>query len=91
MDLYFQGMASFNKGLTPGYLSQARGFFERAVALDPDNVAAQVGGAAVDVMAANTYQTDDYTTRLASAEKSLTDVLCAFLITPMPISCWASL
>jgi TolB-like protein len=78
MDLYFQGMASFNKGLTPEYLSQARDFFERALALDPGNVAAQVGGAAVDVMAANTYQTDDHATRLASAEKSLTNVLLRF-------------
>ena len=67
MDLYFQGMASFNKGLTPEYLSQARDFFERALALDPGNVAAQVGGAAVDVMAANTYQTDDHAT--ASCER----------------------
>src|SRR5262249_25695396 len=30
MDLYFQGMAWANKGPTPKYLAQARGFFERA-------------------------------------------------------------
>ena len=71
IDLYFKGMASFNKGLTPEYLSQARAFFERALALDPCNVAAQVGGAAVDVMAANSCQSDDNDMRLASAEKSL--------------------
>ena len=35
MDLYFQGMAWRNKGHTLEYVSQARGFFERALALDP--------------------------------------------------------
>jgi tetratricopeptide (TPR) repeat protein len=75
MDLYFRGMASFNKGLTPEYLSQARDFFERSFALDPGNISAQVGAAAVHVMAANTYQTDDQTVRLASAEEALMGVL----------------
>jgi ketopantoate reductase PanE/ApbA-like protein len=32
MDLYFQGRASFNKGQTLENLTQARGFFERAMA-----------------------------------------------------------
>ena len=36
MDLYFQGRACLNKGLTPKNLTQARGFFERALALDPE-------------------------------------------------------
>ncbi len=31
MDLYFQGMASTNKGMSPEYMAQARGFFERAI------------------------------------------------------------
>jgi hypothetical protein len=75
MDLYFRGMVSFNKGLTPEYLSQARDFFERSLALDPGNISAQVGAAAVHVMAANTYQTDDQTVRLASAEEALMGVL----------------
>ena len=35
MDLYFQGMAWFNKGLRPDTLARARSFFERALALDP--------------------------------------------------------
>ena len=35
MDLYFQGRAIFNKGQTPENLTQAQGFFERALALDP--------------------------------------------------------
>ena len=50
MDLYFQGRACWNKGLTPEYLTQARSFFERALALDPENVEALVGMATVDVI-----------------------------------------
>jgi TolB-like protein len=42
MDLYFQGMAWLNKGPTPEHLTQARGFFERALAIDPRNVEALV-------------------------------------------------
>ena len=30
----FQGMASFNKGLDPEHMTQAKVFFERALALD---------------------------------------------------------
>ena len=45
MDLYFQGLAWLNKGLTPDNVAQARGFFDRALAADPDNVDALVGSA----------------------------------------------
>jgi TolB-like protein len=38
IDLYFQGMAWLNKGLTPDHVAQARSFFDRALAADPDNV-----------------------------------------------------
>ena len=38
MDLYFQGLAWFNRGLTPDSVAQARSFFDRALAVDPDNV-----------------------------------------------------
>ena len=34
MDLYFQGIACANKGSTPEYMTQARGNYERALALD---------------------------------------------------------
>ena len=46
MDLYFQGMAWLNKGLTPDTVAQARGFFDRALTADPDNVEAldRIGG-----------------------------------------------
>src|SRR5271165_870354 len=33
MNLYFQGMAWFNKGMTPDHVAQARGFFHRALSL----------------------------------------------------------
>ena len=48
MDLYFQGRASLNKGVTTEHMMQARGFFERALALDPENIEALVGMALVD-------------------------------------------
>ena len=41
----FQGLAWFNKGPTPDSLAQARGFFDRALAIDPDNVDARRIGA----------------------------------------------
>src|SRR6202043_1723069 len=50
MDLYFQGLAWLNKGLTPDNVAQARSFFDRALAADPDNVDALIGSAAADVV-----------------------------------------
>ena len=51
MDLYFQGLAWFNKGLTPDNVAQARSFFDRALAADPDNVDALIGSARADAIA----------------------------------------
>ena len=75
MDLYFQGKAWLNKGQTLEYMSQARGFFERALTLDPRNVGALVGLAHVDVDIAATYIADDRRERLACAETALTKAL----------------
>jgi len=75
MDLYFQGMAWFNKGYTPEYLAQARGFFERALALDPGNIEALVGTAAVDANVGGAFMTDDRVARFTAAEATLTKVL----------------
>jgi TolB-like protein/class 3 adenylate cyclase len=50
VDLYFQGRAWLNKGLSPEYLIQASRFFERASARDPGNVEALVGTANVEVL-----------------------------------------
>jgi TolB-like protein/class 3 adenylate cyclase/Tfp pilus assembly protein PilF len=49
MDRYFQGMAWLNKGLNPDNLTQASGFFDRALAVDPGNVDALIGSARVDL------------------------------------------
>ena len=51
MDLYFQGLALLNKGLTPDSVAQGRSFFERALAADPDNVGALIGSARADLTA----------------------------------------
>src|ERR1700733_9136460 len=75
MDLYFQGRAWLNKGLSPENLAQARGFFERALALDPDNLDALLGTVSVDVLAASGYGTADPVARFAAIEATLTKVL----------------
>ncbi|HXW29931.1 MAG TPA: adenylate/guanylate cyclase domain-containing protein [Xanthobacteraceae bacterium] len=48
MDLNLQGMACLNKGQTSENMAQARGFYERALALDPGYIDALVGTAPVD-------------------------------------------
>ena len=50
MDLYFQGLARLNKGMTPVNTAQARGFFDRALAADPGNIDALAGSAATNAI-----------------------------------------
>jgi TolB-like protein/class 3 adenylate cyclase/tetratricopeptide (TPR) repeat protein len=71
-DLYFQGMAWMHKGITPDHLVKARGFFERALTLDPNNVEALIGAAGVEITLAGAYTTDDRAARLAAASAALT-------------------
>src|SRR5262249_40116942 len=47
-DLVFQGFACSYKGPTPEHMARARGFFERALAIDPRSVGALVGMATID-------------------------------------------
>ena len=75
MDLYFQGRALLNKGWTPDYLAQAGGIFERALALDPDNIDTLVWKAAIDWMAGTSHFADDRAQRVAAAEVTLFKVL----------------
>jgi len=75
MDLYFQGRARWNKGWTPEYLMQARGFFERALVLDPENVEALVGAARINTFQGVTLFTDDRPALLTDAEKAVTKAL----------------
>ena len=75
MDLYFQGLAWLNKGLTPGHVAQARSLFDRAVTADPGNVDALVGSAVADVReGANSFATNASAV-FAAAEAKLTKAL----------------
>ena len=75
MELYFQGRAYVNKGISPEHLAQAAGFFERALVLDPGNIEAMVSLAQVRISAAATYSTNDRTAYFQAAEKGLIHVL----------------
>jgi TolB-like protein/class 3 adenylate cyclase len=74
-DLYFQGWALANKGITPEYMTKARSFFERALALDPKNIESLVGMASIDLGMAANHLIDDGAARLAVAEIALTRAL----------------
>ena len=75
MDLYFQGLAWFNKGLTPDNVAQARSFFDRALAADPDNVDALIGSARADVVEGAISFVTDPMAAFAAAEAKLTKAL----------------
>ena len=75
MDLCFQGRQCLNQGLTDKYLSHAHGFFERALALEPENIEALVGIAMTDLLTVTNFMLDDRGTRLAEAEAMLIKVL----------------
>jgi tetratricopeptide (TPR) repeat protein len=75
MDLYFQGLAWLNKGFTPDNVAQARGFFDRALAADPDNVDALVGSARADFLAGGLFFVTDPTAAFFAAEAKLTKAL----------------
>jgi TolB-like protein/class 3 adenylate cyclase len=78
MDLYFQGMAWFNKGVTPDNVAQAQSFFDRALTTDPGNVDALIGSARADaVEGANFFVTDPmaaFTAAEAKLAKALSSV-----------------
>jgi TolB-like protein/class 3 adenylate cyclase len=75
MDLSFQGNSCWNKGMTPERMAQARGSFERALTLDPENIEALVGIAAVDALTASLFMVNDRDARLAAAEATLIKAL----------------
>ena len=74
-DLVCQGWACSYKGPTLENLSQARVFFERALALDPKNVEALVQTAMVDFHFAEYLFSEDRTSRLAGAEAALLEAI----------------
>ena len=75
IDLYFQGMACVYKGPTTKNLAEARGFFERALVLDPGSIEALVGTVRVDVALAAAFYDENRPARLAEAEKVASKVL----------------
>ena len=75
MDLYFQGVAWLNKGLTPDHIAQARSFFDRALSADPDSVDALVGSAGAEAIAGANLFVADPMAAYAAAEVKLTKAL----------------
>ena len=75
MDLYFQGLAWLNRGQTPESAAQARSFFDRALAADPDNVDILVQSARVDVVQGSFSFVADPIAAFAAAEAKLTKAL----------------
>ena len=75
MDLYFQGRALQNRGVTPALLAQARDFFARSLALDPGNIEAAVAAAQVDVSVGSAFMADDIQRDFNVAEAALNRAL----------------
>jgi len=74
-DLCFQGAAWLNRGRAPENMAQARGFYERALALEPENVEALVGTAWVNFAIGTNLLPDDRIERLTAAEAAVTKAL----------------
>jgi len=75
MDLFFQGMRSLNRGVTPSNLTEAVSFFEGALAADPDNVDALAWLAAAYAQFAGGLSIDDRAVPIAAAEAAATKAL----------------
>ena len=71
MDFYFQGLAWFNKGITPDNIARARSFFDRALSADPDYVDALVGSASADVVEGELFFATDRIAAFKTAEDKL--------------------
>jgi TolB-like protein/Tfp pilus assembly protein PilF len=74
-ELYFQGLAWFNRGLTPNNMARARSFFSRALAVDPDNVDAAISLAAAEAIEGVNSFVVDPPASFAAAESKLTKAL----------------
>jgi TolB-like protein/class 3 adenylate cyclase len=75
LDLYFQGEAWVNKGVTFESMNKAHSFFERALALDPTNVDALAGMAQVEANFAISLSTNDKAARFVAAEEAAAKAL----------------
>jgi TolB-like protein len=67
-DLNFQGLACSYKGVAPEHMTQAHGFFERALAIDTRSVGALVGMAIIDLTMGASLLADDRAAWLLAAE-----------------------
>ena len=74
-DLCFQGAVWLNMGRTLENMTQACGFYERALALEPGNVEALVGTAWANFAIGANLVSDDRVERLATAEAILAKAL----------------
>jgi TolB-like protein/Tfp pilus assembly protein PilF len=75
MELYFEGRACINRGVTPALTAQAREFFAKALELDPSHVEAAVGMAETDVQMGAAFMADDRALHFQAADAVLTKVL----------------
>jgi TolB-like protein/Tfp pilus assembly protein PilF len=75
MDLNIQGWAHVNTRTTPDAVLKARECFERALALDPNNVNALVGRASVHMIIGAAIMGNDSAPHFAAAEAAVTEAL----------------
>jgi TolB-like protein/class 3 adenylate cyclase len=75
MDLFFQGLSWIHRGRTQHHIAQARGFFDRALAADPENVHALVSSAGAEIADGGNSFVPDPATAFAAAELKLTRAL----------------
>jgi TolB-like protein/Tfp pilus assembly protein PilF len=76
MDFYFQGMAWLNKGFLRNDLARAQTYFERALAIDPDNVDALASNAWANVqLVVSGFAAHEEAARFAAAEAAATKAL----------------
>jgi TolB-like protein/class 3 adenylate cyclase len=74
-DLYFQGLAWFNKGWSRDGIAQARSFFDRAHAADPGNIDALVALGRAHALEGSSSFVGDPQSAFAAAEAILTKAL----------------
>jgi tetratricopeptide (TPR) repeat protein len=75
MDLYFLGLAVYNRGATAANLNAAHAYFDRALKIDPADVDALLCRGYVDLAHAMYWLTDDRLSSLRSAEADFVKAL----------------
>jgi TolB-like protein/class 3 adenylate cyclase len=75
MDLYFLGLAAYNRGYAAVNITSARAYFDRALEIDSTNVDALIYRGSLDLGLAISWLTDDRKSLLRSAEADLTKAL----------------